>query len=281
MNPAKTLAISFFVAIGIAHVVLSAGAEQPTPLPHVQIGMPVTPPRGWNPKMWADIRAHCQGIADRAAAHLPATRQEILDGKGICMTGAPRPPSATQQVPQSQPTFGDGHRPTPVPPSNPQSSAAPRAAAPRNPYWCAGVPASPPPPKFSAEVWASIRHMCTNNASVECMHECEAAMDLWERRKAGDFDHPPTSNPPATPTPLKHSQVPPEGGGSVDGYSGPAPAAANLEGPFPLPRGAKGFIMHMPHAATAAPTLSGPQGRARGAEDSGSFLCMLSSEYRE
>jgi len=212
MNFVKPASIVFVLAIGAAAVAVSASAQQPTPLPHVPIGLPVQAPGRWSQHDWDAARGRCQALADKDAAHI---RFSPLDNSAeeACMSLS----------------WGLNQQPT----------AAPTAAAPRNPYWCAGVPASPPPPKFSAEVWASVRHMCTNNDSVTCMHECEAAMDLWERRNEGDFDHPPTSNSPATPTPLKHSQVPLEGGGRVDGYSSSAPAATNLEGPFPLRGGAK------------------------------------------
>ena len=50
MNLVKTAAIVFVLAIGAALVVLSASAQQPTPLPHVHIAVPVTPPPGWVPK---------------------------------------------------------------------------------------------------------------------------------------------------------------------------------------------------------------------------------------
>jgi hypothetical protein len=123
MKVAKAIAVVTLVALGAA-LTKNAGAQQPTPLPHVQIGMPVTPPPGWDTKMWANLRAHCQGIADRAAAGMPYSRwQDMEDGKSVCMTGIPIPTSAEHQPPQPQPTFGGGPRPTPVPPVGKQSSA--------------------------------------------------------------------------------------------------------------------------------------------------------------
>ena len=88
-------------------LVLNASAQQSTPLLHVQLGMPVTPPRGWDPKMWADLRAHCQGIADRSAAGMPyASRQEMEDGKSVCMTGVPWPTPATSPSRATTPEIG-------------------------------------------------------------------------------------------------------------------------------------------------------------------------------
>jgi hypothetical protein len=119
----KAVAIVFSVAIGAWLLVLNARAQQPTPLPHVQLAIPVAPPRGWDAKMWANVRARCQGIADRIAAHLAINREEMMEGRGICMDYVPSPPAATQQVPQPQPTFGGAPRPTPVPLVGPQSLA--------------------------------------------------------------------------------------------------------------------------------------------------------------
>ena len=60
------------VAFGLvsAAEVLAQLRPSPTPLPHVKIGIPVKAPPAWDPKQWAAIRAHCQSIADRSAAHI-------------------------------------------------------------------------------------------------------------------------------------------------------------------------------------------------------------------
>jgi hypothetical protein len=79
--------------------VLSASAQQATPLPHVQMAIPVAPPPGWGAAQWASLRAHCQSLADRAAARMPyATWQEMEDAK-MCMELAPyrRPPPASHR----------------------------------------------------------------------------------------------------------------------------------------------------------------------------------------
>ena len=105
MKLTKVAAIVLFLAMGAALIGLRANAQQPTPLPHVQLAMPVAPPRGWDAKMWADVRARCQGIADRAAAHLPRNYQEMMDAKGICMDYVPSPPPATHGAAQPDSRF--------------------------------------------------------------------------------------------------------------------------------------------------------------------------------
>lgn len=57
-----------------------------------------------------------------------------------------------------------------------------------NPNWCSDVPASPPPPsKFTAAQWTSIRQRCTASTARDdiCRDVCEAARELWQRAKAG------------------------------------------------------------------------------------------------
>lgn len=104
MKLLKATAIAFFLAMAAALVVLSAGAQQPTPLPHVKMAIPVAPPRGWDPKVWANLRAHCQSIADKAAAHIPyASWQEMQDGS-MCMDLGPLPESARHEPAQPQAT---------------------------------------------------------------------------------------------------------------------------------------------------------------------------------
>jgi len=98
MNAVKTTATVLVLAIGAALVVLSASAEQPTPLPHVQIGIPATPPPGWVPKQWADLRARCQEIADKAAAHRPFTRGDWSTA-GVCGSLGVQPPPPPNGLP--------------------------------------------------------------------------------------------------------------------------------------------------------------------------------------
>jgi hypothetical protein len=97
MKLVKATAIVFFLTTGVALIVLSASAQQPTPLPHVPITIPVTPPGGWGAEQWARLRARCQSLADRAAARIPfANRQEMEDAE-MCMRLAPLPASATRE----------------------------------------------------------------------------------------------------------------------------------------------------------------------------------------
>jgi hypothetical protein len=157
--------------------------------------------------------------------------------------------------------------------TGPGPAQQPTAAPTPNPNWCSRVPASWTPPKFGDAEWAEIRQSCVNgtNSYANCLSACLAARDLWERWKEGDFNHPPTSNwPPPTPNPTKHFQVPLPGGGSIEGYSGLVPPPGGIEGPFPLPGGGKGIIMHIPPAPAATPTASGPQGFADPSSQHGS-----------
>jgi hypothetical protein len=95
-------------------------------------------------------------------------------------------------------------------------------AAPLNPQWCSGVPASPPPPNLEHHPgdWAVLRNRCMNNRSdLLCAPLCQDAKDRWKQQKAGLLNDPssfpaipanpavPTSSPqwctdaPASPPP--------------------------------------------------------------------------------
>jgi hypothetical protein len=94
-NKSSRLAILLFVLATGTLLVLSASAQQSTPLPHVQLAIPVTPPPGWVPKQWADLRAHCQEMADEAAANRPWTRaqwslREVCESAGVVPPPPPR-----------------------------------------------------------------------------------------------------------------------------------------------------------------------------------------------
>lgn len=91
MKLVKATEIVFFLATGAALIVLSANAQQPTPLPHVQIAIPTTPPAGWVPKQWSDFRARCQQIADKTAAHVAYTRGD-WQMSSLCASAATEPP---------------------------------------------------------------------------------------------------------------------------------------------------------------------------------------------
>ena len=189
-----------------ALVVLSAKAQQPTPLPHVRMTIPLAPPRGWDAKQWASLRARCQSLADRAAARIPyANRQEMEDAE-MCMELAPLPASATREPAYLQATLGGSPRPTP--------------AALLNPNWCSEVPASPPPPNLEHHPgdWAALRERCMSTGpdrSGLCSELCQDAKDRWKQQKAGLLSQPSTF-PSPTDQPL---------------------------GPFPLPGGGSGYIL--------------------------------------
>jgi hypothetical protein len=85
------------------------------------------------------------------------------------------------------------------------------------PQWCTDAPASPPPPGFDRHPgdWANVRKMCEARADSGCRRLCALAEELWSRKKVGQMNQPNTF-PPATDKP---------------------------QGPFPLPGGAKGYIL--------------------------------------
>lgn len=120
-----------------------------------------------------------------------------------------------------------------------QPSAASPTPTPQNPNWCAGVPASPPPPTFDARYgqgfWPRIREECINGTNLpeNCNDVCREAQDLWERWKLGAFNRPTAANsPPPTPSPTEHLKVPLPGGGSVEKYSGSVPPPPGMEPPI-------------------------------------------------
>jgi hypothetical protein len=102
-NKSSRLAILLFVLATGTLLVLSARAQQLTPLPHVRITIPVNPPPGWVPKQWADLRAHCQEIADDAAADRPIPRSEwsLTEVCGSLGTTPPPPPKGYPPPPAS------------------------------------------------------------------------------------------------------------------------------------------------------------------------------------
>jgi hypothetical protein len=76
MNFVKPTSIVFVLAIGAAAVVLSASAQQPTPLPHVPIGLPSQAPGRWSQNDWDVARGRCQALADKDAAHIRFSPQD-------------------------------------------------------------------------------------------------------------------------------------------------------------------------------------------------------------
>ena len=112
------------------------------------------------------------------------------------------------------------------------SAATPKAApAPLlNPNWCSDVPASPPPPNFEhhSGEWTEARQLCmrARKTDLGCANACGDAKESWSQQKAGLLNHPN-----AVPSPTD-----------------------KLQGPFPLPGGASGYIL----PAQPAPAPSGP-----------------------
>ncbi len=113
------------------------------------------------------------------------------------------------------------------------SAQQPPTTVPANPNWCSDVPASPPPPRFTAAEWASLRQRCTNSTTRDdtCGDMCEGARELWRRAKAGQLNQPLI-----LPSPTNE-----------------------LQGPFPLEGGAKGYILPLPPTPAAEQTPGGPQ----------------------
>jgi hypothetical protein len=106
---------------------------------------------------------------------------------------------------------------TPPKPKQPTNTSA----TPQNPNWCSDVPASPPPPNFEIRPgdWAAFRKMCMNDKSggMGCGYICSGATErwhLWKLQQSGQL------KPDSFPSPTDKPQ-----------------------GPFPLPGGAKGFIL--------------------------------------
>ena len=106
----------------------------------------------------------------------------------------------------------------PVLPANP---AAPTSS----PQWCTDAPASPPPPGFEHRPgdWVNVRKMCVAHDDRGCMWLCELALELWSMKKAGRLNQ--SNNFP--------------------------PATDKTQGPFPLPGGAKGYILPAQPAPTS------------------------------
>src|SRR5271156_635468 len=74
------------------------------------------------------------------------------------------------------------------------SAQQPTPAAPLNPHWCSGVPASPPPPNLEHRLgdWAELRKRCMNTGpdrSHLCDALCQDAKDRWKQQKAGLLNH--------------------------------------------------------------------------------------------
>ncbi len=126
MNFVKAIVIVIVLTMGAALVVLSAGAQQPTPLPHEHIAIPVTPPPGWVPKQWADLRTRCQEIADKAAAHQSFSRNDWTTAP-ICSSLATQPPPPPNGYPPNGYPSGAG-----APMITPEATPSPAASDPQS-----------------------------------------------------------------------------------------------------------------------------------------------------
>ena len=115
MNFVKPTSIVFVLAIGAAAVAMSASAQQPTPLPHVPIGLPSQAPGRWSQNDWDAARGRCQALADKDAAHI---RFSPLDNSAAeaCMSlswGLNQQPEPPLESPQPQ--FHNSPLATPTP----------------------------------------------------------------------------------------------------------------------------------------------------------------------
>lgn len=139
----STLAVLCLAIAGAPLMVQSARAQQPTPLPHVPLAIPVTPPPGWVPKQWAELRARCQERADELAAHrsIPQVDWSLREVCGSLGVIPPPPPagyppkssfSGSSRVQSPLPTPAT----SPSPPGlSPQSATAPPTIGPfRTPF---------------------------------------------------------------------------------------------------------------------------------------------------
>src|SRR5258708_38541064 len=50
--------------------------SSPTALPHAPLGLPAQAPSSWEQADWTKMRARCQEINDKGAAHVPLTHGE-------------------------------------------------------------------------------------------------------------------------------------------------------------------------------------------------------------
>jgi hypothetical protein len=120
--------ISICAAIVVALALTSARAQQasptptPRPLVHVRNLKPITPPRGWDPKQWATLRAECQEIFDKGHAGIPLSLREH-QAVDACSDMIPWRASVTRE-PSRQPTspLPAVEIPTPAPTPGSESS---------------------------------------------------------------------------------------------------------------------------------------------------------------
>jgi hypothetical protein len=164
-----------------------------------------------------------------------------------------------------------------------QSAPSP---APRSPNWCPDVPASTPPlNEINPEVWASQRQICTNSKSSflrdeNCRRLCEGARELWVRASDAAQASIPEKPPPrwiaegrtqSQWTTLRDhcmalfSEVASAGGSEPLPPFSPSDwekcheisvplnqpltyplSTDQLQGPFPLQGGAKGWVLPVP-----------------------------------
>jgi len=206
-------------AVGSGPAPAPSGATPPTPLPHVQLAIPVTPPPGWVPKQWTDLRAHCQEIADKAAAHHPLAPDDWHVAP-ICgsLGPQPTPPPGAYPLPASSGASAQS------------LSAAPTVNAP-----VGSIPGKPKPPQWWAAdggtqaSWMAFRQRCADIAvelarrqgmtykQLEASPGLSFSRDEWLRcgilspsaGQAGPALSPSTSSAATPPTPMP-TPVPPE-----------------------------------------------------------------------
>jgi hypothetical protein len=119
-----------------------------------------------------------------------------------------------------------------TPPKPAPENQATTFGSPIYPNWCSDVPESPPPPNFEIRPgdWVAFRSMCMNAKTPDmgCGYICNGARErwhLWKVQQSGQLK--PNSFPSPTDKP---------------------------QGPFPLPGGAKGFILPVqPAPSTLTP----------------------------
>lgn len=197
MNEVKTTAIVFVVAI--AKLLTVGATAQAYDFANI---CPAQAPPHWAASAWAQFVDSC--VTNDASARAGRAFDRHLWDNCIKTCGLAN--DAEGRVP-------------PKPAQAKRQSTM--SGTPVNPNWCGDVPASPPPPKFSAEDWAAERQRCMNEANVvsdtTCVYICQGAREMWARAKAGTLnlpqDRPDSTTVPQGPFPLP---------GDGSGYIAPA-----------------------------------------------------------
>jgi hypothetical protein len=81
-------------------------------------------------------------------------------------------------------------------PADAQQPTAVSTPAPLNPNWCFDVPAFPPPPGLTAEIWANERQTCMNwrgiGGNSTCRNTCMGAREMWVRASDASIPEKPS-----------------------------------------------------------------------------------------